>query len=152
MSNNGIQVHNLGVKCEIQTIIDKAREVNASAIGLSGLLVKSTIFMREYLEEMKQQNLDIPVVLGGAALKQDYVEQVCEPILHSPVVYAHDAFDTLRFMKAIEQNCLQDYFQAYKVRYAKKGLCKKILIIVSYLILVKKRYNLLLWSSNHRKY
>ncbi len=125
VSNNGIQVHNLGVKCEIQTIIDKAREVNASAIGLSGLLVKSTIFMREYLEEMKQQNLDIPVVLGGAALKQDYVEQVCEPILHSPVVYAHDAFDTLRFMKAIEQNCLQDYFQAYKVRYAKKRVVQE---------------------------
>ncbi|MEZ5268608.1 MAG: cobalamin-dependent protein [Microthrixaceae bacterium] len=69
LSNNGYEVHNLGIKISITEMIDKALDVKADAIGMSGLLVKSTLIMRENLEELNSRELsDIPVLLGGAAL------------------------------------------------------------------------------------
>ncbi len=106
LSNNGYKVYNLGIKCEIETMIDKALEVNASAIGMSGLLVKSTVVMKENLEEMKRRKIDIPVLLGGAALTGDYVDEVCAPILDSPVVYCADAFAGLETMARIKEGTL----------------------------------------------
>src|SRR5205085_11004699 len=76
LTNNGYEVHNIGIKVPLQEFVDKAMEVDADAIGMSGLLVKSTLIMRENLEELNQQGLDrIPVMLGGAALTRSYVER-----------------------------------------------------------------------------
>src|SRR5262249_18634399 len=76
LTNNGYTVHNLGIKVAVGEMLDKATEVGADAIGMSGLLVKSTIIMRENLEELNSRGLatETPVLLGGAALTRSYVE------------------------------------------------------------------------------
>ena len=109
LTNNGFKVYNLGIKCEVETMIRKAQEVKADAIGMSGLLVKSTIVMKENLEEMKRRNLNIPVLLGGAALTRNYVEEVCAPILDGRVVYCADAFEGLNTMQKIKEHDLDDF-------------------------------------------
>jgi len=110
LSNNGFKVYNLGIKCEIEAMLQKAQEVQADAIGMSGLLVKSTIVMKENLEEMKRRGFEIPVLLGGAALTRSYVDDVCAPVLESPVVYCADAFDGLNAMQKIKERRLHDLF------------------------------------------
>ena len=77
LTNNGYRVVNLGIKVPLADMLAAAREHKADAIGMSGLLVKSTVVMRENLEEMSRQGLDIPVLLGGAALTRNYVEDDC---------------------------------------------------------------------------
>lgn len=101
LSNNGYKVYNLGIKCEIDAMIKKVQEVGADALGMSGLLVKSTAVMKENLEELHRRGLDIPVLLGGAALKRGYVEEVCAPIHDGPVFYCADAFAGMAVMQAI---------------------------------------------------
>ncbi len=101
LSNNGYKVYNLGIKCEIDTMLQKVEEVKADAIGMSGLLVKSTTVMKENLEVMKQRKIDIPVLLGGAALTSGFVEEICAPLLNSPVIYCPDAFAGLETMSYI---------------------------------------------------
>ncbi|MCC7364814.1 MAG: homocysteine S-methyltransferase family protein [Dehalococcoidia bacterium] len=96
LSNNGYTTHNLGIKQPIQNVIDRATEVNADAIGLSGLLVKSTVVMREDLEELNARELfHFPVLLGGAALTRKYVEQDLRGIYKGEVYYCQDAFEGL---------------------------------------------------------
>ena len=95
-TNNGYEVHNIGIKIGIQEMIDKVKEVNADALGMSGLLVKSTIIMRENLETLNEQQLsDIPVLLGGAALTRSYVEQDLRKVYLGRVFYGKDAFEGL---------------------------------------------------------
>jgi len=106
LTNNGYKVYNLGIKCEVETIIHKALEVGADAIGMSGLLVKSTVIMKENLEEMKRRNIQIPVLLGGAALTRSYVDDVCQPVIEKPVVYCPDAFSGLAAMEKIKLGTL----------------------------------------------
>lgn len=106
LTNNGYKVYNLGIKCEVETIIQKALEVRADAIGMSGLLVKSTVVMKENLDEMKRRNVQIPVLLGGAALTRSYVEDVCQPVIEKPVVYCPDAFSGLAAMEKIKLGTL----------------------------------------------
>jgi 5-methyltetrahydrofolate--homocysteine methyltransferase len=77
LSNNGFDVENLGIKQPIEDILAAHRARPADAIGLSGLLVKSTVAMKEYLAQMRQLGHGVPVILGGAALTKDYVETVC---------------------------------------------------------------------------
>jgi 5-methyltetrahydrofolate--homocysteine methyltransferase len=102
LTNNGYKVVNLGIKQPITTIIEAANQNKANAIGMSGLLVKSTVVMRENLEEMRKQGLDIPVMLGGAALTRQYVETDCLAAYGgSRVAYARDAFDGLGLMDKI---------------------------------------------------
>ena len=103
LSNNGYKVYNLGIKCEIETMLQKASEVHADAIGMSGLLVKSTTVMKENLELMKQRNISIPVLLGGAALTRGFVDDICAPISDGPVVYCPDAFAGLDTMSLIKE-------------------------------------------------
>lgn len=107
LSNNGYKVYNLGIKCEIDNMIEKALEVKADVIGMSGLLVKSTVVMKENLEIMKSRNIQIPVLLGGAALTKSYVDEVCKPILDAPVVYCADAFGGLKVMEMIKNGTLE---------------------------------------------
>ena len=95
-TNNGYEVVNIGIKIGIQEMIDKVKEVNADALGMSGLLVKSTIIMRENLEELNTQGLsEIPVLLGGAALTRSYVEQDLRKVYNGRVFYGRDAFEGL---------------------------------------------------------
>jgi 5-methyltetrahydrofolate--homocysteine methyltransferase len=101
LSNNGYKVINLGIKCTVETMIKAAQEHNADAIGMSGLLVKSTLVMKENLEVLNEQNITIPAILGGAALTRRYVEQDLKPIYKGQVFYANDAFDGLHFMQNI---------------------------------------------------
>jgi 5-methyltetrahydrofolate--homocysteine methyltransferase len=102
LSNNGYRVVNIGIKQPINNILDKCREHNCQAIGMSGLLVKSTVIMRENLEEMNQRDLShIPVILGGAALTRGYVEEDLSDIYHGKVFYAKDAFEGLALMEKI---------------------------------------------------
>ena len=102
LSNNGYNVINIGIKQPIATIISAAREHNADVVGMSGLLVKSTVVMKENLEEMNAQNAsDIPVILGGAALTRSYVEHDLDNIYAGDVHYARDAFEGLSLMDEI---------------------------------------------------
>ena len=103
LSNNGYQVVNIGIKQTVNQIIDAALEHNVDAIGMSGLLVKSTVVMKENLQELTSRGLDQkwPVVLGGAALTRAYVEQDLASVFPGEVRYARDAFEGLRLMDAI---------------------------------------------------
>jgi 5-methyltetrahydrofolate--homocysteine methyltransferase len=103
LSNNGYTVVNLGIKQPVSAILDAAQEHRADVIGMSGLLVKSTVIMKENLEELNQRKLaaDYPVILGGAALTRAYVEQDLHEIYEGEVRYARDAFEGLRLMDAL---------------------------------------------------
>jgi len=101
LSNNGYSVHNLGIKQPINNIIDAAAKHQANAIGMSGLLVKSTVVMRENLPVLNERGIDVPVILGGAALTRKYVERDLRPEYHGALFYAKDAFDGLRLMDQI---------------------------------------------------
>ncbi|MEU1021057.1 methionine synthase [Streptomyces sp. NPDC005904] len=103
LSNNGYNVVNLGIKQPVGAILDAAAEHKADVIGMSGLLVKSTVIMKENLEELNQRGMsaDFPVILGGAALTRAYVEQDLHEIYEGEVRYARDAFEGLRLMDAL---------------------------------------------------
>ena len=102
LTNNGYRVINLGIKQPIGTILEAAALHHADAVGMSGLLVKSTVVMRENLDEMSRQGLDLPVMLGGAALTRRYVEEDCAKAYASGrVAYARDAFAGLALMNKI---------------------------------------------------
>ena len=103
LTNNGYTVVNIGIKQPISAIIEAAESNNADVIGMSGLLVKSTVIMRENLEEMNARGIGqrFPVVLGGAALTRSYVEQDLAEIYDGEVRYARDAFEGLRLMDAM---------------------------------------------------
>jgi 5-methyltetrahydrofolate--homocysteine methyltransferase len=108
LTNNGYKVHNIGIKQPIQNIIEKAEEVHANAIGLSGLLVKSTVVMREDLEELNQRELfHYPVLLGGAALTRKYVEVELRNIYRGSVFYCQDAFEGLSTMDRLMSGALE---------------------------------------------
>ncbi|MBI5464377.1 MAG: methionine synthase, partial [Ignavibacteriales bacterium] len=101
LTNNGYNVVNLGIKCPVETMLHAAAEHKADAIGMSGLLVKSTLIMKENLEVMNEQRITTPVILGGAALTRRYVEQDLRSVYEGSVYYANDAFDGLRLMAKI---------------------------------------------------
>ena len=103
LTNNGYRVVNIGIKQTINQIVDAALEFNVDAIGMSGLLVKSTVIMKENLEELTSRGLDQrwPIVLGGAALTRAYVEQDLASVFPGEVRYARDAFEGLRLMDSI---------------------------------------------------
>jgi 5-methyltetrahydrofolate--homocysteine methyltransferase len=102
LTNNGYEVHNLGIKVEIDDMIQKYDEVGADAIGMSGLLVKSTLIMRDNLEELTRRGLGhVPVLLGGAALTRSYVEDQLREQYDGPLYYGKDAFAGLDAMRYI---------------------------------------------------
>ena len=103
LSNNGYRVVNIGIKQTINQIIDAAQESDVDAIGMSGLLVKSTVIMRENLQELTSRGLDQkwPVILGGAALTRAFVEVDLAGEFPGEVRYARDAFEGLHLMDAI---------------------------------------------------
>ena len=102
LTNNGYNVVNLGIKQPISTILTAAEEHRADAVGMSGLLVKSTVIMKENLQEMNSRGIakKLPVLLGGAALTRSYVENDLSEVYEGRVTYARDAFEGLRVMDA----------------------------------------------------
>ena len=122
LTNNGYRVVNLGIKVTLADMVAAAKEHRAHAIGMSGLLVKSTVVMRENLEEMSRQGLDIPVMLGGAALTRNYVEDDCvQAYACGRVAYARDAFDGLHLMDRVTGNGFDDYLAALQSKRAGKA-------------------------------
>lgn len=102
LTNNGYRVVNIGIKQPINAIIEQAQSHDCSVIGLSGLLVKSTLIMKDNLVELNERGLEgFPVILGGAALTRAYVEQDLRQIYKGSVYYAQDAFEGLRLMELI---------------------------------------------------
>ncbi|MFQ5806485.1 MAG: methionine synthase, partial [Phycisphaerae bacterium] len=101
LTNNGYTVYNLGIKQPIGNVINALNEHHADAIGLSGLLVRSTLVMRDDLEVLNEQNIAVPVILGGAALTRRYVEEDLRKIYNGTLYYARDAFDGLKLMGEI---------------------------------------------------
>lgn len=122
LTNNGYKVVNLGIKVPLADMVTAVKEHRAHAIGMSGLLVKSTVVMRENLEEMSRQGLEIPVLLGGAALTRNYVEEDCVAAYASGrVAYARDAFDGLHLMDKVTGNGFDDYLAATQAKRAGKS-------------------------------
>lgn len=104
LTNNGYRVVNIGIKQPINNILDKAREHQCQAIGMSGLLVKSTLIMRDNLAEMNERGLhSMPVILGGAALTRAYVEEDLAGLYKGRVYYAKDAFEGLAIMEQLSK-------------------------------------------------
>lgn len=107
LSNNGYRVHNIGIKVPAEEIIAKAREFKVDVVGLSGLLVKSALLMKENLKQFQEAGLSQPVLLGGAALTQRFVAEECVPGYAQPVVYCTDAFAGLKAIRDFEADKLQ---------------------------------------------
>ncbi|HEY0078989.1 MAG TPA: methionine synthase [Pyrinomonadaceae bacterium] len=98
LTNNGYRVVNLGIKQPVENILSAFEEHGADAIGMSGLLVKSTLIMKENLEVLNERGISVPVVLGGAALTRRYVEEDLKSLYKGELFYARDAFDGLHTM------------------------------------------------------
>ena len=103
LTNNGYRVINLGIKQPIDDILNSWEETGADAIGMSGLLVKSTLIMRDNLEMMNERGIKVPVILGGAALNRRYVDSDLIPLYNGKLFYARDAFDGLHAMDELTQ-------------------------------------------------
>ena len=98
LSNNGYKVINLGIKQPVENIIEAYEQHKADCIAMSGLLVKSTAFMKENLEVFNEKGITVPVILGGAALTPKFVHQDCQNTYKGKVIYGKDAFADLHFM------------------------------------------------------
>jgi 5-methyltetrahydrofolate--homocysteine methyltransferase len=101
LSNNGYDVINLGIKQDVDAIVAAQRQHQADCIAMSGLLVKSTAFMKDNLSIFNEQGISVPVILGGAALTPRFVHGDCREAYQGQVVYGRDAFADLRFMDAL---------------------------------------------------
>jgi len=113
LSNNGYKVINLGIKQSVDKIIEAYEQHKADCIAMSGLLVKSTAFMKENLEVFNQRSITVPVILGGAALTPKFVHEDCQNTYKGKVIYGKDAFSDLHFMDKLmpakAQNQWDDY-------------------------------------------
>src|SRR5437867_5900824 len=107
LTNNGYRVINLGIKQTIDTILNAYQEHQADAVGMSGLLVKSTLIMKENLEVMNERDIKVPVVLGGAALTRRYVEDDLKSLYKGTLFYARDAFAGLHTMDKLMNGLAQ---------------------------------------------
>ncbi len=117
LTNNGYKVHNLGIKQPLEDILKAVEAYQPDAIGLSGLLVKSTVIMRENMIALQEKDFKVPVFLGGAALTRHYVEVDCfEAYPH--VAYVKDAFESLAMMQKIGEGTFEAYVQERYASYA----------------------------------
>ncbi len=104
LTNNGYEVINLGIKQDVSAIIDAQKKHNADCIAMSGLLVKSTAFMKDNLEAFNNEDISVPVILGGAALTPKFVNEDCSKIYKGKILYGKDAFTDLKFMNEYMDN------------------------------------------------
>jgi 5-methyltetrahydrofolate--homocysteine methyltransferase len=127
LTNNGYKVINLGIKQPVENIIDAYHEHKADCIAMSGLLVKSTAFMKENLEVFNERGITVPVILGGAALTPKFVYEDCQNTYKGQVIYGKDAFADLTFMDRLmpakqnnKWNDLEGFTDDY-AQYNQKG-------------------------------
>ncbi|MBT4351725.1 methionine synthase, partial [archaeon] len=116
VSNNGFEVIDLGKQVPVQKIIDKAKEVNADVIGLSALLVSTSKQMKIIIEELKKQNLNIPVIVGGASINTRYTREISyvnKEKYQGGVFYANTAFDGLKFIKELTSEDKEKLIEKY---------------------------------------
>ncbi len=126
LTNNGFKVYNLGIKQPIDAILAAIEEVKPDAVGLSGLLVKSTVIMRENLTDLTARGISLPVLLGGAALTRAYVEEDCVAAYGAGrVAYAQDAFDGLDLMNKIADGNFDEHLQELQVKKAARPVSSK---------------------------
>ncbi|MDQ7014506.1 MAG: methionine synthase [Planctomycetota bacterium] len=121
LSNNGYEVHNIGIKQPLSNILDTWRKTNADAIGLSGLLVKSVHVMEDNLRELHTQGIRVPVILGGAALSRHYAEGHLRSVYEGALYYGKDAFEGLRFMDMLAGKTLGTLDQEIAARTKKRA-------------------------------
>lgn len=129
LSNNGFRVINIGIKADVEEFIKTIKENDVSAIGMSGLLVKSTSVMQENLQELKSRGINIPVLLGGAALTQKFIDDFCRPNYDGAIFYCKDAFDGITAMGRIEKGNLDTNLGEAKEQKPKEMREKKEIII-----------------------
>ena len=123
LTNNGYKVFNLGIKIPAEVIIEKARALKPNIIGLSGLLVKSALVMKESMRQYREAQLRAPILLGGAALTRKFVAQDCVPDYDQPVVYCADAFAGLQAVRDFEAGRLRSTtFDETAIASLKPGL------------------------------
>lgn len=125
LTNNGYKVVNLGIKMPIDDILKHAESEKADAIGMSGLLVKSTAVMRDNLEEMNRRGVKTPVILGGAALTQRFVEEDLRDLYEGYVFYGRDAFSGLRIMDELTNPTMEKKLTIYETRGGSGQTTKK---------------------------
>ena len=126
LTNNGYTVFNIGIKQPLASIMTAFREHKADAIGLSGLLVKSVAVMQENLDQMAQQGLNVPVILGGAALTRHYCEtELRRTYRTGKVYYGKDAFEGLRLMDLVTQRRLHEEDEAIVQRVSKRAAAEE---------------------------
>ncbi len=121
LTNNGYEVHNIGIKQPIAQIVAALREKKADAIGMSGLLVKSVGVMEENLHELNRMELTVPVLLGGAALTRHYAESHLRGIYKGPLYYGKDAFDGLRICEHLADDRLSALDEEIDARLEKRA-------------------------------
>jgi 5-methyltetrahydrofolate--homocysteine methyltransferase len=124
LTNNGYTVFNLGIKQPIVEILRAAKQKNADAVGMSGLLVKSVAVMKENLEEMNAQGIKVPVLLGGAALTRDYAEETLAELYKGPLLYCRDAFEGLAAMDDLAGGKLEETVQRQRARAEKRKVLR----------------------------
>ena len=124
LSNNGYKVYNIGIKVPVETIIEKAREYRVDIIGLSGLLVKSALVMQDSMPQYREAGLNVPILLGGAALTPKFVAESCVPSYPAAVVYCADAFAGLKAVQEFEAGTLSAtaYDSATAIKPMKPGV------------------------------
>ena len=120
LTNNGFTVHNLGIKQPIGSIVKELKERGGDAIGMSGLLVKSVAVMEENLRQLNALNINIPVVLGGAALNRFHAESRLRSVYDGPLFYAKDAFEGLYLMEQILEGDINNIEKNIEDRLAKR--------------------------------
>ncbi|MBX7489896.1 homocysteine S-methyltransferase family protein [Helicobacter turcicus] len=108
LTNNGFNVINIGIKAELEKFLEVLETQKVDCIGMSGLLVKSTLVMKENLQELKRRGITIPIMLGGAALNRNFVEEYCRPNYDGIIFYCKDAFDSVAAMQIIQSGDFSD--------------------------------------------
>jgi len=121
LSNNGYEVHNIGIKQQLSAILDAWRKTDADAIGMSGLLVKSVTVMEQNLHELNAMGITVPIMLGGAALTRHYAEGHLREIYHGPLYYGRDAFEGLAVCDALAAGTLDRVDAEIDARLAKRA-------------------------------
>ncbi len=132
LTNNGFKIVNIGIKATIEDFIKAYKDYNADAIGMSGLLVKSTNEMKNNLAELKKHGISAPIILGGAALSKSFVDDYCRVEYDGVIFYCRDAFDGIIAMTRIEKakndgKPIDPYFKSDHTSCAEKILCKNII-------------------------
>jgi len=127
LSNNGYTVHNIGIKQTLPQILEAWKETKADAIGLSGLLVKSVTVMEDNLKEMTEQGIDVPVILGGAALTRHYCESHLRDLYAGKVFYGKDAFEGLRTMDMLKAGQTDTLDAEVEERLGKRSDAQKVI-------------------------